>query len=134
MNLTPAQTLIAYVRAFETLRAENVVPFYLLPCTFIRPDGVWVVQDPETALALVEHLIEHARAQRYCRTEVSGLTIRPLAATLVELSGVFVRYDDQSSETGRFGFTYLLRADSEAWRIVVAAAHDPPAQATPPSP
>jgi len=48
MTGTPSEMLGAYVRAFETLRGENVVPFYELPCTFIRPDGAWVVHEADT--------------------------------------------------------------------------------------
>ena len=124
MTQTPVEMLIAYIRAFETLRAEEIVPFYELPCTFIRPDGVWVVQDEATALALVAHLIEHAKSQGYRRTDVSGLTMRTLAPGLAELGGVFVRYDASDAEIARFGFTYIVRGGSDGWRIVVAMAHD----------
>ena len=124
MTGTPTDMLTAYVRAFETLRAEAVVPFYDLPCTFIRPDGVWVVQDEATAVVLVKHLIEHVRSQGYHRTDVSRLAVRALAANLAELEGVFVRYDASQEEIGRFGFTYIVRQDDRGWRIVVAVAHD----------
>jgi hypothetical protein len=126
---SPSQMLTAYVAAFESLRAEAVVPFYHLPCTFIRPDGVWIVQEEAAALGLVRHLIEHARAQRYHTTDVLGLTTRSLAPSLVELSGVFLRRDESQAEIGRFGFTYIVRADSDTWRIVVAVAHDAPSHA-----
>lgn len=97
----------------------------MLPCTFIRPDGVWVVQDRETAVVLVNHLIEHAVSQGYRGTTISELTTRPLAPTLAELTGVFNRYDGEGSLIARFGFTYILRADEDQWKIVVAIAHDP---------
>lgn len=131
MKQSPSEMLDAYVRAFETLRAEEVVPFYHLPCTFIRPDGVWVVEDEATALVLVNHLIEHAKQQGYIRTSVSELTMRTLASVIVELSGVFIRYGESQSEIARFGFTYILRADSNGWKIVVAVAHDALTQTTP---
>jgi hypothetical protein len=134
MNPTPSQMLIAYVRAFESMHAEAVVPFFLLPCTFIRPDGVWIVQEESAALVLVRHLMDHATAQRYHSTEVSGLRVRSLAPTLAELSGVFVRYDELQSEIGRFGFTYIVQAGSEEWRIIVAVAHDATYEATRTSP
>jgi hypothetical protein len=124
MNGTPSEMLDAYVHAFETLRGENVVPFYELPCTFIRPDGTWVVQDEATALVLASHLIEHAKGQGYHRTEVVDLMIRALAPKLAELTGVFVRYDGSQSEIARFGFTYIVRSNDEHWRIVVAVAHE----------
>lgn len=131
MKETPLEMLTAYVRAFETLRAEAVIPFYLVPCTFIRPDGTWVVQDEAAALALAGHLIEYAKGQGYRRTEVSELAIRALAPGLAELSGDFVRYDASQSEIGRFGFTYIVRGVSDRWKIVVAVAHDAGTQATP---
>jgi hypothetical protein len=124
MTGTPAEMLHAYVRAFETLRGEHVVPFYELPCTFIRPDGVWVVQDAATALVLANHLIEHATAQGYRRTSVTGLGERALAPALAELTGVFVRHDASQAEIARFGFTYIVRLGPDGWRIVVAVAHD----------
>ena len=124
MTQTPKDMLTAYVRAFETMRAAEVVPFYDLPCTFLRADGIWVVQDGATALVLVEHLIDHAKGRGYCRTEVSGLTVRTLAESLVELGGVFVRHDTSGSEVGTSGFTYILRGGPDKWKIVVAVAHD----------
>jgi len=127
MSSSPEQMLVDYVRAFESQEAEAVVPFYALPCTFLRADGVWVVQDEATALVLVRHLLDHARSQGWRRSEILGLAVRELAATLAELSGVFVRRDAHGDEVARIGFTYLARADSGAWRIVVAVAHDPPA-------
>lgn len=122
---SPVEMLAAYVRAFVARRTEEVADFYLLPCTFVRPDGVWIVQDRPTALVLVGHLLDHARSQGHARTETSGLFVRPLAATLAELSGTFIRYDADGSECGRFGFTYVVRADASQWKIVVAVAHEP---------
>ena len=134
MRGTPSEMLDAYVRAFETLRGESVVPFYDLPCTFIRPDGVWVVQDGATSLVLANHLVEHAKGQGYHRTEVAGLTTRGLAPGLAELTGVFVRYDASQSEIARFGFTYIVRGGADHWRIVVAVAHEARTETILPSP
>ena len=124
MTASPKEMLEAYVRAFEARRTEEVAVHYFLPCTFIRPDGVWIVSDRPTALVLVDHLLEHARSQGHARTEISCLAVRPLAATLAELSGVFVRYDSNQAECGRFGFTYIVREEASLWRIVVAIAHE----------
>jgi hypothetical protein len=121
--------LRAYVRAFETQRAGDVLPFYELPCTFIRPDGTWVVQDEATVLALVSHLLDHARSQGYHRTEISQATTRMLAAGLAELTGVFTRHDAAGSEIAQFGFTYIVRLGPAGWRIIVAVAHDAAADA-----
>lgn len=130
MDHTPLEMLASYVRAFETLHADKVIPFYELPCSFIRPDGTWVVTDEATALVLVAHLIEHAKGQGYRSTRVSELTVRALAPGLAELSGVFTRYDAFLSEIGRFGFTYIVRGCGDGWKIIVAVAHDPRPEVT----
>ena len=124
MPATPTEMLTGYVRAFETLSAEAVVPYYDLPCTFVGPEGVWVVHDEAAAVILVNQLIEHARMQGYHRTDVSRLAVRTLAANLAALEGVFVRYDAAQEEIARFGFTYIVRRGEGGWRIVVAVAHD----------
>lgn len=134
MSQTPFKMLSTYVQAFESLQAKQVVPFYELPCTFIRPDGVWVVQDEATAFVLANHLIEHAKSQGYHKTEISDVTMRTLAAGLVELTGVFIRYGASQTEIARFGFTYILRAHSDTWKIVVAVAHDANTESKPLSP
>lgn len=130
MGQTPFEMLTAYVLAFESQHADEVVPFYELPCTFIRPDGVWVVSDEATALVLAGHLIEHAQAQGYRSTRVSELTMRALAPGLVELNGVFTRLDASLTEIARFGFTYIVRSGGEGWKIVVAVAHEPRPEVT----
>ena len=124
MNGTPMDMLTAYVRAFETQRATEIVPFYALPCTFVRPDGAWVVQDEATALTLASHLLDHATSQGYYRTEITQPASRPLAEGLAEVVGVFVRFNAAGAEIARFGFTYILRSGPQGWRIVLAVAHD----------
>jgi hypothetical protein len=124
-NTGPKEMLSEYVRAFETQEASAVAPFYQLPCTFIRPDGVWVVSDNATAMTLAAHLIDHARSQGYRRTETRDLEVRRLTSELAMMTGIFVRYNAAAEEIGRSGFTYLVRRDDGVWRIVVAVAHDP---------
>jgi len=131
MANTAIDMLRDYVRAFESLQGERVVPFYLLPCTFIRPDGTWVVQDESTALVLANHMIEHARSQGYHRTKTVGAHGRMLAANLQELTGTFVRYNAAGEAIARLGFTYVVRLTDAGWRIIVAAAHDADAGAEP---
>ncbi|NTU51231.1 MAG: DUF4440 domain-containing protein [Candidatus Aminicenantes bacterium] len=124
MNSSPTEMLNEYVRAFETQEASAVARFYRLPCTFIRPDGVWVVSDDATAATLAAHLIDHARSQGYRRTETRNLEVRRLAAELAMMTGIFVRYNAAAEEIGRSGFTYVVRRNDSAWKIVVAIAHD----------
>jgi ketosteroid isomerase-like protein len=124
MNASPGEMLGSYVSAFESLDVAAVVPFYQLPCTFIRPDGVWVVSDDATLVTLAAHLIDHARSQGYRRTKTLDLVVRRLAAGLATMTGVFIRYNATDEEIGRFGFTYVVRREGGKWKIIVAVAHD----------
>ena len=126
MNAKPELTLEAYVRAFESLDADAIVPFYHLPCMFIAATGVTVVPDAAVAHGVASKLIEHARNQDYRRSEILDLEVKTLAERLSSLSGVFARFNSSGEEIGRFGFAYtMLRADT-GWRIVVAIAHAAP--------
>lgn len=120
----PVEALRAYVKAFETLNPEAVVPFYHSPCIFIAPFGVSVAIDATAAYLTASALIDHARSQGYRRTEITQLHKRTLGSNLVSLSGVFVRYGSYDKEIGRFGFTYIMREVGVEWRIVVAVASD----------
>ena len=120
----PEDTLRAYVRAFETLEAEAVLPFYDSPCMFIAPFGVSLAGDGDAARHIAAALMEHARSQGYRRTEIRSLRVEGLAGNLAMLTGVFVRFDSKDAEVGRFGFTYILREGGAGWRIVVAVGHD----------
>ena len=125
MSHSPEDTLRAYVRAFETLEAEAVLPFYDSTCMFIAPFGDSLAGDGEAARRTASALIEHARSQGYRRTEVRGLRVEELASNLAMLAGVFVRFDSRDEEIGQFGFTYIMRNAGAGWRIAVAVGHDP---------
>lgn len=124
MSGTPAERLSEYVRAFETLDPDAVVPFYHLPCTFIAPQNLMVVQDLDAARAVVSYLIEQAKRQGYRRSEIRHLTSKRLARDLASLTGVFVRFNETDEEIARFGFTYIVRHVEGVWMLAVAMAHD----------
>lgn len=88
MAQDPAETLRAYVRAFETLDPEVVLPFYHSPCMFIAPFSVSLATDADAARHTASALIEHARSQGYRRTEIRQLHQKTLASNLVSLSGL----------------------------------------------
>ena len=78
----PVEALRAYVKAFETLNPEAVVPFYHSPCIFIAPFGVSVAIDATAAYLTASALIDHARSQGYRRTEITQLHKRTLGKPL----------------------------------------------------
>lgn len=124
--MNAAETLDAYVRAFETLDPDQFLPYYHLPCQFITPAGVIPVTDTAMLQLLAAQFVQQARDQGYVRTETVGpVASRTLSGNLASLAGTFRRLDKDGAEIIRFGFTYLLREAGGDWRITVAAIHDP---------
>lgn len=119
----PFATLLQYVRAFETLDADQVVPFYRLPCTFMAPQIHTVAADAAAARGVVTRLIEHAQIAGYARTGVCDGETRRLADDLALCTATFVRFGADGGEIGRFGATYLMCRHEERWKIAVAVAH-----------
>jgi hypothetical protein len=126
MTDNPQAALDAYLRAFEALDPEALLPFYHLPTMFIAPQGVFAAPDAGALRVLLAQFMSGLRAHSYRRTEVSGLAVHALSPGLVSCSGVFVRYDASGAEIGRPGFTYLMRENDGSWKIVVAVVHEPP--------
>ncbi len=120
----PQSAFEAYIRAFETLDPEPVLPFYHLPCMFIAPQGVFTALDTDAARTLLSRFMGQLRSQSYRRTEVLGLAVRALSPTLASCVGTFVRFNSGDHEMARLGFTYLMR-HSGAWQIIVAAVYEP---------
>jgi hypothetical protein len=126
MTDSPEAALNAYIRAFETLDPEAAVPFYHIPSMFIASQGVAVAPDVSTVRKLLDQFMDQLRAQSYRRTDVFGIEVRALSPGLASCTGVFVRFDVSGQEIAKPGFTYTMRNSGGAWKIVVAALHDPP--------
>src|SRR5512139_1417662 len=98
MSDNPEETLRAYLRAFESLDPDAVVPFYHLPCMFITPVGVTLVSHADSARGVASTLIDHARSQDYRRTDCLALDVKLLGQRLASLSGTFARFDSKGEE------------------------------------
>ena len=105
MASTPADTLMEYVRAFETLDPAVFVPYYNVPCLFMTPAGLRAVADAAAAHALASELVAKARQYGFKRTESLGpLDCKMLSANLAVLSGVFRRLNSTDQVIMDLGF------------------------------
>ena len=121
----PESAFLAYLRAFENLDPELVLPFYHLPTMFVAPQGVFVLADANTARTSLTQVMGQLRSQSYRRTEVANLVVRQLSPSLASCTGVFVRISTTGREIARLGFTYTLCSKAGSWQIVVALLHEP---------
>ena len=119
-----------YVQAFQTLDPRAVVPFYDQPALTITPMGVFALPDGAAVEGMYRQVMKPLPGLGYARTELSPLEEKHLGEDLVVVSGVGVWRTASGEELRRFGMTCTLRRDSQAWRFVVLAVHDPEATET----
>lgn len=125
---TPEETLRAYVAAFESLDPEAIGGFYHAPCLFVSPLGAFPAAGQEAARPIIEAMIGQARSQGYRRTDIRRLAVRPMGGRLAALEGLFVRFDADDREIGRFGFHYVMMETGGRWAIAMAAGFEAPSE------
>jgi hypothetical protein len=69
---TIAQTHSNYVQAFQTLDRRAVLPYCHVPCMFVSPQGVRIMETPSEVESLFNRVIEGLKA-RGCAEPANGL-------------------------------------------------------------
>ncbi len=119
------ETFRRYIRAFETLRPEAVVPYYNEPCLFISSEGVVTLQTSADVAGFFTKVMAGLRGDGYANSAFPDLQVLALSDALTMVRGVGSWQRADGTDLRRFGLTYTLRKSEAAWRIVVAVAHDP---------
>lgn len=119
------ETFRLYVRAFETLRPEAVVPYYHEPCLFVSPQVAMTLQTGSDVAAFFRKVMAGLHADGYANSAFANLTVLVLSDTLAMVRGVGSWNRADGTELRRFGLTYTFRKNDPAWRIVAAVVHDP---------
>lgn len=122
------ETYNDYIAAFQTLDAKAILPFYHAPFMSISAREVHVLNTPgeiETSFARNMSIL---REGDYARTEMVKLYAKKMSKGLALISVCLERYTSAGEQIGGAGktytYTYTLRKVDEAWKIVVAMAHD----------
>jgi ketosteroid isomerase-like protein len=119
------ETFRRYVRAFETLRPDAVVPYYHEPCVFISPQGVVPLHTSAEIVAFFANVMASLHRDGYASSEFPDPEALRLSDALTMLRGVGSWKRADGTELRRFGATYTFRKGDTGWRIVVAVVHDP---------
>jgi len=123
------ETFRRYVRAFETLRPEAVVPYYHEPCLFISSQVVATLQSSADVAAFFTNVMASLQRDGYASSEFRDLQVLGLSDALTMVRGVGSWKRADGTVLRHFGLTYTLRKGDAGWRIVVAVVHDPSAEA-----
>lgn len=112
-----------YLRAFHTLDAQSVVPFYAPPCLFVGDSGTILMRDEAEIEAFFTNVINELKPKNYHHSEIHDLQVETLSPQLALVRGLAIRYTTDGGELERLRAVYTLRKVSGAWKFVTALAH-----------
>jgi ketosteroid isomerase-like protein len=119
-----AQVLTDYYRAFSTLDAQAVLPYFHEPSQLISAAGVVPTPTRDAVAAAFQPVMDALRSRGFIRSELVDLHLKRLSATTVIAGGVAVRRKTDGQELERAGVVYLLQRTSAGWQFATVAIHD----------
>ena len=119
-----AQVLTDYYRAFSTLDAEAVKPYFHEPSQLVSPAGVGTTPTRAAVTTLFQPVMDALRARGFAKSELTDLRLKRLSAASVIAGGVAVRRKTDGQELERAGVVYLLQNTNAGWQIATIVIHD----------
>src|SRR5579863_1867706 len=100
------QVLTDYYRAFSTLDAEAVLPYFHEPSQLVSPAGV--VPTPTRAAVAVafQPVMDGLRSRHFAKSELINLHLKRLGVNTMIAAGVAVRQTTDGQELERAGVVY----------------------------
>ena len=118
------QALADYYKAFSTLDAQAVRPYFHEPSQLVSPAGVVPTPTRAAVATAFQPVMETLRARGFAKSELTNLHLKRLSATTVIAGGVAVRRKTDGHELDRAGVVYLLQKVNAAWHIATVVIHD----------
>jgi ketosteroid isomerase-like protein len=119
-----AQVLTDYYRAFSTLDAQAVLPYFHEPSQLVSPAGVVPTPTRAAVAAVFQPLMDSLRARGFAKSELTNLHLKRLSGTTTIAGGVAVRHKTDGQELERTGVVYLMQKTSAVWQIATIVIHD----------
>jgi len=123
-NAAVTKVLTDYYRAFSTLDAQAVLPYFHEPSQLVSPAGVVPTPTRGAVAAAFQPVMDALRARGFIKSELVDLHLKRLSATTVIAGGVAVRRKTDGQELDRAGVVYLLQRTSAGWQFATVAIHD----------
>jgi len=122
-NAAVTKVLTDYYRAFSTLDAHAVLPYFHEPSQLISPAGVVPTPTRFAVAAAFQPVMDALRSRGFIKSELVDVHLKRLSATTIA-GGVAVRRKTDGQELDRAGVVYLLQRTSAGWQFATAAIHD----------
>ena len=119
-----AQVLNDYYRAFSTLDAEAVKPYFHEQWQLVSPACVVPTPTRAALAAFFQPPMEALRARGFAKAELINLHLKRLSAATVIAGGVAVRRKTDGEELERAGVVYLMQKTNAGWQIATIVIHD----------
>ena len=118
------EVLSDYYRAFSTLDAQAVLPYFHEPSQLVSPAGVVPTPTRAAVAAVFQPIMEALRARGFAKSELTNLHLKRLSAATVIAGGVAVRRKADGQELERAGVVYLLQKTNAGWQFATIVIHD----------
>ena len=119
-----AQVLADYYRAFSSLDAQAVRPYFHQPSQLVSPAGVVATPTRAALAAAFQTMMDALRTRGFAKSELIDLHLKRLSATTVIAGGVAVRTKTDGQELERAGVVYLLQNTNGEWQIATIVIHE----------
>jgi ketosteroid isomerase-like protein len=119
-----AQVLADYYRAFSSLDAQAVWPYFHEPSQLVSPAGVVATPTRAAVAAAFQPFMDALRARGFAKSELINLHVKRLSATTVIAGGIAVRTKTDGQELERAGVVYLLQKTNGEWQIATIVIHE----------
>src|SRR5207249_2522901 len=123
-NAAVAQVLADYYRAFSTLDARAVEPYFFEPSQLVSPAGVVPTPTRAAVAAAFRPVMDALRAKGFAKSELIDLHLKRLSAATVIAGGIAVRRKTDGQELERVGVVYLLQKTNAGWQFATVVIHD----------
>ena len=118
------QALTDYYKAFSSLDAQAVAPYFHEPSQLVSPAGVGTTPTRAAVTAVFQPTMDALRARGFAKSELTDLRLKRLSAATAIAGGVAVRRKTDGQELERAGVVYLLQKTDAGWQIAALVIHD----------
>ena len=118
------QVLTDYYRAFSTLDAQAILPYFHEPSQLVSPTGAVPTPTRTAVAAAFQPVMDVLRSRHFAKSELVNLHLKRLSVNTVIAGGVAVRWKTDGQELERAGVVYLLQRTSAGWQFVTVVIHD----------
>jgi ketosteroid isomerase-like protein len=113
------ETIHEYYKAFSTLDAPLIVPYYCEPSMTVAPQGVLSAASHAALADSLAPFIKMLKSRGYGRSEFVEANVATLGEADALVRGVAVRYTAAGPELERVPLSYLMHLTKAGWKITV---------------